>query len=137
MRKITLFYDYEAYWHWCVHFVQRLSLANPAFRISTEIFRIVVLKVNLIFALHLNTFVLLFCMVKLKFILWFKLFFHYCWEFDLVYWRYCIKNFSVKLTADIWYLEYVCVFCSTVNEEKKHKIKNDLFLFFISSEKKN
>ena len=69
MRKIILFYDYEAYWHWCVHFVQRLSLANPAFRISTEIFRIVVLKVNLIFALHVYAFVLLFCKVKPKCIL--------------------------------------------------------------------
>lgn len=41
-------------WHWCVYFVQRLLLANPAFRISTGIFRIVVLGVKLIFALYMH-----------------------------------------------------------------------------------
>lgn len=49
-------------WHWCVHFVQRLLLANPAFRISTRIFRNV-LKVNLIFALYMHS--SFFCMVNM------------------------------------------------------------------------
>ncbi len=53
MRKMVLLYDYDAYLALVCPFCTAL-VVNPAFGTSTGIFRIVVLKVNLIFALYMH-----------------------------------------------------------------------------------